>query len=118
MKTVCVWIGAQAQIDPDEHGGRNPLVDMAQELDILGGRSVAEKELDAIRGEKVADRIEDDPRFSRVPADPGKGVEAANPDGSFEAMMRMFGGGASPAMPGIEKANGESPGDGLRDLQA
>jgi hypothetical protein len=104
---VCTWIGAQAQIDTDKTGGRNPLVDMAQELDLLGGKSARDRELDAIRGEKVADRAEDDPRLQLkpVPADPAKGVEAANPQGSFEAMIRMLGGGMGPpAMPGIEQA--------------
>lgn len=109
---MCTWIGAQAMIDTEKTGGRNPLVDAAQDLDIFGGRSAEdqerEAELDAIRGEKVADRIEDDPRFSKVAADPAKGVEASNPDGSFEAMLRMFGGGMGPpAMPGIEQAAGE-----------
>ena len=113
---MCIWIGAQAQIDPDKTGGRNPLVDAAQELDIFAGSSERdrerERELDAIRGPKVADRIEDDPRFSKVAADPERGVEAANPDGSFEAMIAMFGGGMGGpvAMPGIEQAadGGES----------
>jgi hypothetical protein len=60
-------------------------------LDITEGAgremSAEEAELYALRGEKVADRIEDDPRFARVAADPGKGVEAANGSGSFEALM-------------------------------
>jgi hypothetical protein len=105
---VCTWIGAQAQIDTKEHGGRNPLVDMAQQLDILGGRGERDAELDAIRGEKVADDWRDDPRLAPVAADPAKGVEAANPSGSFEAMIAMFGGGMGgpPAMPGIEQAQG------------
>lgn len=108
MKTVCSFIGAQAQIDTEKTGGRNPLVDAAQALDILGGRTPEEEELDRMRGPVVADRIEDDPRFSRVAADPAKGVEASNPDGSFERMMAMLGGGSSPAVPGIEaQANGE-----------
>lgn len=97
-------------IDTEKTGGRNPLVDAVAELDILGGRGKRDAELDAIRGEKVADRIEDDPRFSRVAADPAKGVEAANPDGSFEAFVAMMGGGMGgpAAMPGIEQAvNGE-----------
>ena len=104
---VCTWIGAQAWIDTEKTGGRNPLVEAAQQLDIFGGRTPEEEELDRIRGPRVADRVEDDPRFSRVAADPGRGVEAANPGGSFEAMIRLMGGGAgSPAMPGIEQAEG------------
>jgi hypothetical protein len=103
---VCVWIGAQAQIDTEKTGGRNPLVDMAQELDILGGKSDRDRELDAIRGEKVADDWRDDPRIAPVAADPDKGVEAANPAGSLEAMLAMMGGGMGGpvAMPGIEQA--------------
>lgn len=102
---MCTWIGAQAWIDPKEHGGRNPLVDAAQQLDIMGGRTPEEQELDRIRGPVVADRIEDDPRFAPVAADPEAGTEAANPQGSFEAMIRMLGGGMGPpAMPGIEQA--------------
>ena len=88
-----MWIGAQAWIDTDKNGGRNPLVDAALELSILppGERSAEEEELDMIRGPKVADRIEDDPRLTPVAADPGKGVEAANPTGSYEAFMASFG---------------------------
>jgi hypothetical protein len=117
---VCTWIGAQAMIDTEKTGGRNPLVDAALELDIFGGARTeaeleAERELDAIRGEKVADHWQDDPRIAPVGADPDKGVEASNPDGSFEAMLRMMGGGGmGPApMPGIEQAaSGDAAGDG------
>lgn len=102
---MCTFIGAQAQIDTEKTGGRNPLVELAQQLDFLGERSPEEQELDRIRGEKVADRIEDDPRFSPVGADPDKGVEASNAEGSFEAMIRMFGGGMGPAaIPDIDQA--------------
>ena len=96
---MCTFIGAQAQVDTSKHGGRNPLVDAAMDLDILGGRTDAERELDAIRGEKVADRIEDDPRLAaKVAADPEHGVEADNGAGSYEAFLTMFGG--PPPMPG------------------
>jgi hypothetical protein len=106
VKTVCVFIGAQAQIDTEKTGGRNPLVDAAKELDIFGGKSGRDKELDAIRGEKVADDWRDDPRLAPVAADPEKGVEASNASGSFEAMLAMMGGGMGgpAAMPGIEQA--------------
>jgi hypothetical protein len=109
VKVVCTFIGAQAQIDTEKTGGRNPLVDMAQSLDILGGKSEAERELDRMRGPKVADRVEDDPRLQLKPvaADPEQGVEASNPAGSLEAMIKMFGGGSKPAMPGVEQANAE-----------
>lgn len=61
-------------------------------LDITEGMegrelTAEEVELHAVRGEKVADRIEDDARFAMVKADPGKGVEAANGSGSFESLM-------------------------------
>lgn len=47
-----------------------------------------------MRGEKVADDVKDDPRFSMVEADPVRGVEASNGVGSFESLM---GGWGSPA---------------------
>jgi hypothetical protein len=115
VKVVCTFIGAQAQIDTEKTGGRNPLVEMAQSLDILGGKSEAERALDEMRGPKVADRMEDDPRLQTtrpVAADPDQGVEAANPAGSLEAMIQMFGGGAGKtAIPGIEQAAAESGGE-------
>lgn len=94
-------------MDTDKHGGKNPLVEAAREIDIFAGArgNGEQSELDKLRGEKVADRLEDDPRFTvKTAADPEQGVEAANGDGSFEAMLRMFGGGMKPAMPGIEEA--------------
>jgi len=115
VKTVCSFIGAQAWIDTDQTGGRNPLVEAAQALDFTGGIDPAEAELDALRGPRVADRIEDDPRLqlSRpVAADPDKGVEAGNPTGSFEAFIAMMGGGMGPpAMPGAEQAAQDGGGD-------
>src|SRR6185437_16310187 len=63
VKTVCSFIGAQAWIDTDQTGGRNPLVEAAQALDFTGGIDPAEAELDALRGPRVADRIEDDSRL-------------------------------------------------------
>jgi hypothetical protein len=95
---VCQFIGAQAMIDPAQHGGRNPLVEMAASIDIFGGRSAEERELDRIRGPKVADSVEDDARFGKVAADPEAGVEASNSAGSYEAFMAMMGG--PPPMPG------------------
>jgi hypothetical protein len=101
VRHVCMWIGAQAAIGTDQ-SGRNPLVDAAMELSIFGDRerSQEEKELDMIRGEKVADRVEDDPRLTPVAADPAKGVEAANPKGSYEAFMVSFGARMNPAEEG------------------
>lgn len=65
---------------------------MAQAIDLLGGKTDAERELEAMRGPKVADRIEDDPRLQASrPADPEHGVEAANAAGSYEGFLRKFG---------------------------
>ena len=112
MKVECTFIGAQAQIDTEQTGGRNPLVDLAQSLDILGGKTQDERELDEMRGPRVADRWEEDPRLQAsrpVAADPAHGIEASNPDGSFEALIRLMGGGGAgkAAMPGIEQAAAE-----------
>lgn len=89
---MCKFIGAQAQVDISKHGGRNPLVDMADSIDILGGKTAEERELDAVRGPKVADHWQDDPRLAPVPADPAAGVEASNGAGSYEALLSAFGG--------------------------
>ena len=85
---MCAFIGAQAQVDTKRTGGRNPLVELAQSIDILA----APGDLDQLRGERVADNWEDDPRLApRVSADPENGVEAANSPGSYEAFAAMFG---------------------------
>jgi hypothetical protein len=91
-QVICSFIGAQAQVE--HKGGRNPLVDAALKISFLGK---ADEELDRMRGERVADRIEDDPRFQRVAADPDKGIEAANGAGSFEALMAGWGASTSGA---------------------
>jgi len=49
-----------------------------------------------MRGPKVADRIEDDPRLTRQAADPANGVEASNASGSYEAFTAMLGGVMGP----------------------
>lgn len=89
MKTICSFIGAQAMVDTEKHGGRNPLVELAASLHIIPTEE--DRELERIRGPQVAASIEDDPRFATVPADPAAGREAANASGSFEAMLSMFG---------------------------
>lgn len=89
MKTICSFIGAQAMVDTSKHGGRNPLVELAASLHIIPTEE--DRELERIRGPRVADHIEDDPRFGTVAADPAAGQEAANSAGSFEAMLSMFG---------------------------
>jgi hypothetical protein len=96
---VCSFIGAQAPIDTKQTGGKNPLVELAHAIDIMGEQSDADRELEAMRGPRVADSIEDDPRFAKVAADPEAGQEAANGQGSYEGFMAMFGGG-SPLPPG------------------
>jgi hypothetical protein len=97
---VCQFIGAQAMIDTDKTGGRNPLVELAQSIDIFGARSPEEQELDRMRGPKVADSVDQDPRFQgKVAADPAAGVEAANAPGSFEAFSAMFGAAVPPPAP-------------------
>jgi hypothetical protein len=98
VKTVCQFIGAQAMVDTSKHGGRNPLVELAASISILGEKTPEEIELDRIRGPKMHDRVEDDPRFSRVAADPDAGVEASNAAGSYEAMLAAFAG--PPPVPG------------------
>lgn len=98
VKMICSFIGAQAMVDVKEHGGRNPLVELAQSIDIFGGKTPEERELDRIRGPKVADSVEKDPRFAKVAADPEHGVEASNAAGSYEAFAAMFGG--PPPVPG------------------
>lgn len=95
---VCSFIGAQAQVDTSKNGGRNPLVELASAIDIFGTRSPEEEELDRIRGPKVADRVQDDPRFGKVAANPEAGVEADNGAGSYEAFLRLMGG--PPPVPG------------------
>ncbi len=97
---MCSFIGAQAQIDTSKSGGRNPLVELAQSLDILGGRSAEEQELDRMRGPMVAAHAEDDPRIGKIAADPDQGVEAGNPSGSYEAFLSLMGG--PPPVPGRE----------------
>jgi hypothetical protein len=97
---VCSFIGAQAQIDTKKTGGRNPLVDMALSLDILGTRSPEEEELDRMRGPMVARDVSEDSRFAKVAADPDKGVDAENASGSYEAFLSMMGG--PPPVPGRE----------------
>src|SRR6202012_5275854 len=99
-QTISLFIAAQAQVE--RKNGRKPLVDMVSQISILGPPQ--DSELDSIRGGKVADRIEDDPRFGRVAADPEHGGEAENSTGSFEAFFSMFGGGGAPppGMPGEE----------------
>lgn len=93
---MCAFIGAQAQVDVKKTNGRNPLVELAQSIDILAPPSA----LDQLRGERVADDWQDDPRLApRVPADPESGVEAANSPGSYEAFAAMFGAQRPPGPP-------------------
>ena len=95
-RTICSFIGAQAQIDTSKTGGKNPLVEMAQSISIFGEKTPEEEELDRIRGPQVARSLDEDPRFGKVAADPDKGVEASNASGSYEGFLAMMGGGAAP----------------------
>lgn len=76
-----------------EEKGHQVMMEAVRRINILEGTGMGRKldareaELHAMRGEKVADDIRNDPRFSRVGADPEHGVEASNPGGSFEALM-------------------------------
>jgi hypothetical protein len=70
----------------------------AQEMSFTGHRSAEEAELDRIRGPRVANSLEDDPRFGKTAADPEAGVDAANSAGSYESFLQAF--GAPPPMPG------------------
>jgi hypothetical protein len=97
---VCSFIGAQAMVDTKQHGGKNPLVELAQSIDIFGVKTPEERELDRIRGPQVAASVQDDPRFGKVAADPQAGTEAENAAGSYEAFMAMMGG--PPPVPGRE----------------
>lgn len=83
-KTICAFIGLQAQIDTEKTGGKNPLFEAAQDISI--DPAPASGELEELRGAKVADSVEDDPRLSK----PGE-----NPAGSFEKFMAMFGPGGA-----------------------
>ena len=92
-----------------QDGWPQPAGGLAQSLDILGGQTDAERELDEMRGPKVADRAEDDPRLQLKPvaADPGT-TWRPQPGRHFEAMIRMMGGGGQAAMPGIEQGDAVS----------
>jgi hypothetical protein len=88
-------------VDTEKHGGRNPLVDLASDIDIFGGRTPEQIAQEKLRGPVVARSIEEDPRFlGKTAADPEKGVEASNSAGSYEAFMAMMGG--PPPVPGRE----------------
>jgi len=88
-------------VDTEKHGGRNPLIDMAADIDIFGRKSPEEIEQEKLRGPVVARSIEEDPRFQgKVAANPDTGQEAANAAGSYEAFMTLMGG--PPPIPGRE----------------
>jgi hypothetical protein len=100
-------------LDTSKSGGRNPLLEAAAGIDVFAGTQddPRERELAAMRGEKVADNWEDDPRLARVAADPAAGVEASNPPASFEAIVSMMGEGPGAIWP-MPEANGSSNGQG------
>jgi hypothetical protein len=77
-----------------KEGQQNPLVVAAASMDIFAGAQVSreERELVAMRGEKVADDWRDDPRLQMPAADPESAAEAANAAGSYEGFLKAFGG--------------------------
>lgn len=94
-KHICTFIAASAGVWMElKAGQQNPLVEAAASIDIFAapGTSPEERELDAMRGEKVADDWHDDPRLQMAPAAPESGVEAANVAGSYEGFLKAFGG--------------------------
>jgi hypothetical protein len=93
---VCTFIAAQAGMWMElKPGQQNPMLEAAQRVSILPDPPTPEEaELEEMRGPRVADRLEDDPRFQKekmVLADPARGVEASNPRGTFEALMNGWG---------------------------
>lgn len=72
-------------------------MELAQDLHLIPTEE--DRELERIRGPRVADRIEDDPRFAKVAADPATGQEAANAAGSFEHLVGMFGAAEAAVQP-------------------
>ena len=92
-RVTCSFIAAQAGLWMDlKQGQANPMMNAALAISIMPEEKTPEEQaLDEMRGEKVADRVEDDPRFSMVMADPVKGVEASNPAGSYEALLGGWG---------------------------
>jgi hypothetical protein len=93
-RTTCAFIAAQAGLLMElKQGQKNPMLEAALAISITGHEKTPEEvALDEMRGPKVADSVEDDPRFQKmVLADPVKGIEASNPSGSFEALMAGWG---------------------------
>lgn len=91
-------------------GERNPMLDAAQSISFLAmPKSAEEKALDEMRGGRVADRIEDDPRFKPKKEDrtglvtmndgqqmprwlvEGDDVADQNATGSYEQLMGGWG---------------------------
>lgn len=97
-QTICSFLAGQAGLWMElKKGQKNPMLEAAMAISILKQEPTPEeRELDEMRGEKVADRLEDDPRFKqnqRIEAhwEDGAWVEASNPVGSFEALMGGWG---------------------------
>lgn len=65
VRAICTFIGANAGMWMDlKKGQKNPIMEAAMELSVLPPATTREpEEWEKMRGEKVADRIEDDPRF-------------------------------------------------------
>jgi hypothetical protein len=110
-RTICTFIAAQAGMWMElKKGERNPMLDAAQSISFFKKPSTPEEvELDKMRGERVADRLEDDPRFKPQKEDrtalipmndgtqmprwllEGDDVADTNPDGSYERLMGGWG---------------------------
>lgn len=93
-----------------KQGDKNPLLEAAQAISITGGKTPEEIELEALRGEKVADDWRDDPRFAKPAKEDrtelvttgdgqemprwlveGDDVAGENDKGSYEALMQGWG---------------------------
>lgn len=90
-KTICKFIGMQAQVDPSDHGGRNPIMDAADDIHIerTPEDEKRARELDEVRGPEIPTR------GRAVIKDDGEVVEETIPAGTFEALM----GGLGPPLP-------------------
>jgi hypothetical protein len=93
-RVTCSFIAQQAGMWMElKKGQKNPMLEAALAISIMGHEKTPEEvALEEMRGPKVADSVEDDPRFQKmVLADPVNGVEASNPSGSFEQLMAGWG---------------------------
>jgi hypothetical protein len=126
-RTICTFIAAQAQVDLKAHGGRNPMLDEARKISLLGDAqeaAVADEE-DEMRGEQTGymdaeaakklvaaggrsapelNTQETDADGNMVGSELGdemtpdeEALASAARPGSYEGFMAMFGGGGNAA---------------------